>query len=104
MTIGTTLGAPWSVSRGLGYGVGADEAACAGTVVHHYRRFQVTIVPECMVPIEASARSTLLQIAEPWATRNVCIGTRRGKAITAATRALIRQLPSSPLPERGQRA
>ncbi|AQV97340.1 LysR family transcriptional regulator [Cupriavidus necator] len=56
----------------------------------------VTIVPECMVPVEASTRYSVLQLAEPWATRSVRIGTRRGKAVTAAARALIRQLTEQP--------
>lgn len=58
----------------------------------------VTILPECMVSLEASTRSTVLRIPEPWTTRSVRIGTRRGKAITAATRALIRQLTEQPEP------
>ncbi|MNM62143.1 LysR substrate binding domain protein [compost metagenome] len=58
----------------------------------------VTILPECMVSLEASTRSTVLRIPEPWTTRSVRIGTRRGKAVTAATRALIRQLTEQPEP------
>ncbi|CAG2147252.1 LysR family transcriptional regulator [Cupriavidus numazuensis] len=58
----------------------------------------VTIQPECMVSLEASARVAMLQLKEPWALRGVHIGTRRGRTLTAATRALIRQLTEQPAP------
>ncbi len=56
----------------------------------------VTILPECMLSVESERRVAVLQLNEPWALRDVHIGTRRGRAMTAATRALIRQLTERP--------
>jgi DNA-binding transcriptional LysR family regulator len=56
----------------------------------------VTVLPECMVPIESAARSVVLQIDESWAMRTMRIGTRRAKPITAGTKALIHQLTERP--------
>ena len=58
----------------------------------------VTVLPECMVPIETTARSAILHINEPWAVRTMRIGKRRGKPITAGTKALIHQLTEQPQP------
>jgi DNA-binding transcriptional LysR family regulator len=58
----------------------------------------VTILPECMHSLEASQRVATLELDEPWALRRVRIGTRRGKTITMATRALIQQLKEPPGP------
>jgi DNA-binding transcriptional LysR family regulator len=56
----------------------------------------VTILPECMHSLYASSRVSAVQLDEPWALRKVCIGTRRRKSITMATRALIQQLTDPP--------
>jgi DNA-binding transcriptional LysR family regulator len=57
----------------------------------------VTILPECMHSLYASPRVSAVRLDEPWATRDVCVGTRRGKTITMATRALIQQLTEQPV-------
>jgi DNA-binding transcriptional LysR family regulator len=59
----------------------------------------VTVLPDCMIPVDAGTRVSTLEIDEPWAERVLRIGTRRGKAMTAASRALIRQLTEKPSPE-----
>ncbi|MFT4067597.1 LysR family transcriptional regulator [Paraburkholderia sp.] len=56
----------------------------------------ITVLPECLVPVDTAAQSVALRINEPWAIRAVRLGTRRGKAMTAATRALIHQLTEQP--------
>jgi DNA-binding transcriptional LysR family regulator len=56
----------------------------------------VTVLPECMVPIDGGERSAVLRIQEPWAVRVLRVGTRKGKATTSATRALIDQLTGRP--------
>jgi hypothetical protein len=35
---------------------------------------------------------TIVPLNEPWALRRVCVGTKRGEILTAATKALIAQL------------
>jgi len=56
----------------------------------------VTIQPDCMLDAAAHPRIAMLTFDEPWALRPVVIGTRRDKAITAATRLLISQLTEQP--------
>lgn len=56
----------------------------------------VTVLPECMVPVNSASQAALLRIHDPWAARVLRVGTRKGKATTSATRALIRQLTERP--------
>lgn len=56
----------------------------------------VTIQPDCMFPAESCPQVAVLQLAEPWAVRPIHVGTRKGRTMTAATRALIRQLTEQP--------
>ncbi|VWC60010.1 LysR family transcriptional regulator [Burkholderia lata] len=56
----------------------------------------VTVLPECMVPMDSHERCAILHIQEPWAVRVLRVGTRKGKATTSATRALIDQLTGQP--------
>ena len=56
----------------------------------------VTIQPECMLPVAYQRRVSVLRLDEAWALRKVHIGTRRGRAPTAATRLLIEQLIAQP--------
>ncbi|VWB07220.1 LysR family transcriptional regulator [Burkholderia lata] len=56
----------------------------------------VTVLPECMVPMDSRDRCAVLRIQEPWAVRVLRVGTRKGKATTSATRALIDQLTGRP--------
>ncbi|KAF1032877.1 transcriptional regulator [Burkholderia lata] len=56
----------------------------------------VTVLPECMVPMDSHERCAVLHIQEPWAERVLRVGTRKGKATTSATRALIDQLTGRP--------
>ncbi|SAK70946.1 LysR family transcriptional regulator [Caballeronia catudaia] len=55
----------------------------------------VTIQPESMLPKEELAALTIVALDEPWAKRQLCIGTKRGVSLTPATRALIAQLTAS---------
>ncbi|AQH04376.1 transcriptional regulator (plasmid) [Burkholderia sp. KK1] len=55
----------------------------------------VTIQPESMLPKEELAALAIVALDEPWAKRQLCIGTKRGASITPATRALITQLTAS---------
>jgi DNA-binding transcriptional LysR family regulator len=66
----------------------------------------VTVLPECMVPMDSRERCAVLHIQEPWAVRVLRVGTRKGKATTSATRALIDQLTGRPkaAPSSGQLA
>ncbi|VWB09407.1 LysR family transcriptional regulator [Burkholderia lata] len=52
----------------------------------------VMIHPESMLPVEDVNKVTLVALDEPWALRRLCVGTRRGDALTAATRAFVAQL------------
>ncbi|MFM0170932.1 LysR family transcriptional regulator [Paraburkholderia sediminicola] len=52
----------------------------------------VTIQPESMLPKEDFDKVTIVPLDEPWALRQVCVGTKRGETLTAATKALIAQL------------
>jgi DNA-binding transcriptional LysR family regulator len=56
----------------------------------------MTILPECMLALEDSERTVVIPIAEPWALRHFQIATQRGKSITAAVQALIKQLTDQP--------
>ncbi|ABB06206.1 LysR family transcriptional regulator [Burkholderia lata] len=56
----------------------------------------VTVLPECMVSMDSHERCAVLHIQEPWAERVLRVGTRKGKATTSATRALIDQLTGRP--------
>jgi DNA-binding transcriptional LysR family regulator len=60
----------------------------------------VTIQPECMLSLQDLESVAMVPLAEPWAHRRLCIGTKRDTPSSAATRALIRQLtervPGSP--------
>ena len=49
----------------------------------------VMIQPESMLPVEDLNKVTLVALDEPWALRRLCIGTRRGDSLTAATRAFV---------------
>ncbi|WP_250454595.1 LysR family transcriptional regulator [Caballeronia sp. ATUFL_M2_KS44] len=55
----------------------------------------VTIQPESMLPKEELASLTIVALDEPWAKRQLCIGTKRGVSLTPAARALIAQLTAS---------
>lgn len=52
----------------------------------------VTIHPESMLPFEDFNKVTLVALDEPWALRQLCIGTKRGDSLPAATRAFVAQL------------
>lgn len=52
----------------------------------------VTIQPESMVPTEDFNNLATVALDEPWALRHLCIGTKRGDPLNAATKALIAQL------------
>jgi DNA-binding transcriptional LysR family regulator len=52
----------------------------------------VMIQPESMVPVDDLHKMTLVALDEPWASRQLCIGTRRGESQTAATKAFVAQL------------
>lgn len=52
----------------------------------------VMIQPESMLPIEDVGKVVTVALDEPWALRRLCIGTKRGKPLAAATRALVAQL------------
>jgi DNA-binding transcriptional LysR family regulator len=52
----------------------------------------VTIQPESMLSKEDFETVTIVPLNEPWALRRVCVGTKRGEILTAATKALIAQL------------
>jgi len=52
----------------------------------------VTIQPESMLPKEDFNKVTVVPLDEPWALRHICVGTKRGEILTAATKALIAQL------------
>jgi DNA-binding transcriptional LysR family regulator len=52
----------------------------------------VTIQPESMLTKEDFDKVTIVPLDEPWALRQVCVGTKRGEKLTAATKALIAQL------------
>ena len=52
----------------------------------------VTIQPESMLPKEDFDRVTIVPLDEPWALRQVCVGTKRGESLAAATKAVIAQL------------
>jgi DNA-binding transcriptional LysR family regulator len=52
----------------------------------------VMIQPESMLPTEDLNKVTMVALDEPWALRQLCIGTKHGEALAAATRALIAQL------------
>jgi DNA-binding transcriptional LysR family regulator len=56
----------------------------------------VTVLPDCMVPADVNERTVVLRIEESWAVRVLRVGTRKGKAMTSATRALIGQLTEQP--------
>lgn len=56
----------------------------------------VTVLPECMVPVDGGEHVAAVHIQEPWAVRVLRVGTRKGKATTSATRALIDQLTGRP--------
>ena len=58
----------------------------------------VTIQPECMLSIEDYERLSTVRLAEPWAHRSIHIGTQRGKPLSSAANALIKQLTDRPRP------
>ncbi|WP_260327027.1 LysR substrate-binding domain-containing protein [Paraburkholderia atlantica] len=52
----------------------------------------VTIQPESMLSREDFDKVATVPLDEPWADRQICVGTKRGETLTAATRALVAQL------------
>jgi DNA-binding transcriptional LysR family regulator len=52
----------------------------------------VTIQPESMLAKEDFDKVSIVPLDEPWALRQICIGTKRGEILSAATKALIAQL------------
>lgn len=52
----------------------------------------VMIQPESMLPVEDLNKVMLVALDEPWALRRLCIGTRYGDPLTAATKAFVAQL------------
>ncbi|AOK36241.1 LysR family transcriptional regulator [Burkholderia cenocepacia] len=52
----------------------------------------VTIHPESMLPLEDFTKVTLVALDEQWALRRLCIGTKRGDSLPAATKAFVAQL------------
>ena len=52
----------------------------------------VMIQPESMLPVEDIDKVDTVALDEPWAVRRLCIGTKRGEPLSAATKALIAQL------------
>jgi DNA-binding transcriptional LysR family regulator len=52
----------------------------------------VMIQPESMLPTADLNKVTMVALDEPWALRQLCIGTKHGEPLTAATKALIAQL------------
>ncbi|CAM2141291.1 Transcriptional regulator [Pararobbsia alpina] len=70
------------------YSVGTMDAARA--LVRE--NLGVTIHPESMVPREDFDKVITVPLDEPWAVRRICVGTKRGGVLTAATKAFIAQL------------
>ncbi|NUX56703.1 LysR family transcriptional regulator [Paraburkholderia youngii] len=52
----------------------------------------VTIQPESMLSREEFDKVATVPLDEPWADRQICVGTKRGETLTAATKALVAQL------------
>jgi DNA-binding transcriptional LysR family regulator len=70
------------------YGVNTMEAARALVKAN----LGVTIQPESMLAKEDFDKVSIVPLDEPWALRQICIGTKRGEILSAATKALIAQL------------
>lgn len=66
----------------------ARSLVCAG--------LGVTVQPECMLSLEDCDHVATVALSGSWARRIHCIGTLRGKVLTAATKALIEQLMERP--------
>ncbi|MBC3191706.1 LysR family transcriptional regulator [Pseudonocardia sp. C8] len=56
----------------------------------------VTAQPECLVSRDFAERVRVLELAEPWAERKICIATARGRGPSPAGQALIEQLLDHP--------
>lgn len=56
----------------------------------------VTVQPECMLSLEDCDQLATVALTGDWARRSHCIGTLRGRALTAAAKALIEQLMERP--------
>jgi DNA-binding transcriptional LysR family regulator len=54
----------------------------------------VTVQPGCMLSVEDHAQLATVPLAGDWAKLSHCIGTLRGRSLTAAAKALIDQLTS----------
>jgi DNA-binding transcriptional LysR family regulator len=54
----------------------------------------VTVQPGCMLSVEDHAQLAAVPLAGDWAKLSHCIGTLRGRSLTAAAKALIDQLTS----------
>src|SRR5262249_14141256 len=51
-----------------------------------------TVQSESMLSREDFDKLNAVPLDEPWAHRQICVGTRRGDTLTAATKALVAQL------------
>ncbi|MGW4563787.1 LysR family transcriptional regulator [Streptomyces sp. NPDC004561] len=56
----------------------------------------VTVQPECLVTREVQTGAAVLELAEPWAVRKIHVATARGRTLSPAARALVKQLFDRP--------
>ena len=54
--------------------------------------FGVTIQPECLLRVAAFDEVAVVELAEPWSMRSVCVATLRGRTPTAAASTLLEVL------------
>jgi DNA-binding transcriptional LysR family regulator len=52
----------------------------------------ITVQPGCMLSVEDQAQLATVPLAGDWAKLSHCIGTLRGRSLTAASKAMIEQL------------
>lgn len=58
--------------------------------------FGVTIQPECLLRVAAFDEVAVVDLAEPWSMRSVCVATLRGRTLTRASGALLDMLLAAP--------
>jgi DNA-binding transcriptional LysR family regulator len=56
----------------------------------------LTVLPECLLGHHLLDRVASIDLAEPWAVRTIHIATARGRALSAAAGALVKQLLDRP--------
>ncbi|RKJ95127.1 LysR family transcriptional regulator [Alicycliphilus denitrificans] len=77
----------------------ASQVKSAGVAISLAQAgFGVTIQPECLLRVALFDEVAVVELAEPWAVRSVCVATLRGRTPTSAASALLDVLRAAPGP------